>query len=72
MSGIQINRNMRCIEMQIALQKVVDSAQINRNMRCIEILPGLRGFRHGSMINGNMRCIEMAIQDGAIEDLGKD
>ena len=41
-------------------------------MRCIEILPGLRGFRHGSMINGNMRCIEMAIQDGAIEDLGKD
>ena len=36
--GIKINRNMRCIEMMIAIVLVIQSNPINRNMRCIEMV----------------------------------
>ena len=32
-----INRNMRCIEMQVILDSLTTHDAINRNMRCIEI-----------------------------------
>ena len=34
---LKINRNMRCIEMQVILDSLTTHDAINRNMRCIEI-----------------------------------
>ena len=34
----EINRNMRCIEIQFEVVYAVGRTKINRNMRCIEIL----------------------------------
>ena len=33
----RINRNMRCIEIQMRAGKRDEASRINRNMRCIEI-----------------------------------
>ena len=35
---IQINRNMRCIEIGFGIVKKWEVEEINRNMRCIEII----------------------------------
>ena len=40
-----INRNMRCIEMQVSLAPWADVPTINRNMRCIEICSGCHSHR---------------------------
>ena len=34
---LPINRNMRCIEIPLAIRSIVFGAKINRNMRCIEM-----------------------------------
>ena len=55
---VEININMRCIEIQIQWWQKKTRNLININMRCIEIfLAHLHWLRN--QININMRCIEM-------------
>ena len=55
----KINRNMRCIEMELNTPELPQDETINRNMRCIEIRNGSGRAESGNMINRNMRCIEI-------------
>ena len=60
-----INRNMRCIEIQIQCLPGPVWLPINRNMRCIEIELVIHGTSQVNLINRNMRCIEMIIRCNA-------
>ena len=61
----QINRNMRCIEIEILVDFTVETSTINRNMRCIEMTSLRRFTKNDSWINRNMRCIEISILDNS-------
>ena len=64
-AGVAINRNMRCIEINILLLVVLPFPPINRNMRCIEIHVSHNIIEQPCRINRNMRCIEMGIDANA-------
>ena len=54
-----INRNMRCIEIDMLQRALEDNLVINRNMRCIEIDIFDKQVSCLHLINRNMRCIEI-------------
>ena len=58
---VEINRNMRCIEITAEKQRWNRQIQINRNMRCIEIGVKTKDGYEIMRINRNMRCIEINI-----------
>ena len=58
-SLIQININMRCIEIHLHLIFYHHVLKININMRCIEINVTVGIDYLKEMININMRCIEI-------------
>ena len=55
----RINRNMRCIEIGMAVANGFHGVEINRNMRCIEITQRFGRKKLAAQINRNMRCIEI-------------
>ena len=55
----EINRNMRCIEIEERYASYVEGGTINRNMRCIEMWRIFLAPYSPGMINRNMRCIEI-------------
>ena len=58
-SVVEININMRCIEIKLKHQILHRIILININMRCIEMNTVTVMLEAISMININMRCIEM-------------
>ena len=55
----KINKNMRCIEIELSNLTVSYTSAINKNMRCIEIREVNDLVQAGLKINKNMRCIEI-------------
>ena len=56
---LEININMRCIEIGFLNTKLHTPARININMRCIEMMAAQTQQIINSVININMRCIEI-------------
>ena len=59
--GLEININMRCIEILNELEESEHVTLININMRCIEIPSQIIRPYQIRLININMRCIEIRV-----------
>ena len=58
---VQLNSNIRCIEICLNRWSRQREIKLNSNIRCIEILTGdFKGAWDG-MLNSNIRCIEISV-----------
>ena len=58
-SFMPLNSNIRCIEMQNAIDSINKNLQLNSNIRCIEIIYDKTSEEMITLLNSNIRCIEI-------------
>ena len=60
--GVEVNSNIRCIEMMFSIAQNRIQYPVNSNIRCIEIIWGIKSTSPFEKVNSNIRCIEIIIQ----------